>query len=68
MLACCRSLAGRAPEAEEAATVAVAAAVRVAVVAGIMSAWVQHRQREQLWCSQESTKVTRLLFSIGRTF
>ena len=33
MLAFCRSLAGKAPKAEEAATVAVAAAVRVAVMA-----------------------------------
>ena len=66
MLACCRlpgSLAGKASKAEEAATVAVAAAVRVAVVADTRST-----QRERLWCSQERTMVIGWLSLIGRAF
>ena len=63
MLAFCRSLAGKAPKAEEAATDAVAAAVRVAVVAD-----TRPTQREQLWCSQDCSMVTRWQSSIGGTF
>ena len=63
MVACYRSLGRKAPEAEEAATVAVAAAVRVAVVASNRST-----QLEQLWCSQQIIMVIRLPFSTGRMF
>ena len=66
MLACCHLLgspAGKASKAEEAATVPVAAAVRVAVVADTVPT-----QRQRLWCSQERTRVTKWLFSIGTMF